>query len=133
VGILFAGSAHARNLERIASVGDGWITIMGASPDVIADGLTRIRAARREHGRDALPFVVRSELAPGFDARGRPDVDATLERVPALLAVGVTDVQFPMPYFASDEASAQRVLDHLVQGWSDVASNRPIPAEVPET
>lgn len=120
--VLFAGSAHARNLERLASVGEGWITIMGATPDVIVDGLTRIRSARRDHGRDTLPFVVRSELAPGSDARGRPDVDATLERVPALLAAGVTDVQFPMPYFASDDASAHRVLEHLVDGWRDVAT-----------
>jgi probable F420-dependent oxidoreductase len=123
VPLLFAGSAHARNLERIASVGDGWITIMGAPPDVIADGLTRIRAARREHGRDALPFVVRSELSPGFDARRRPDVDATLEQVPALVGAGVTDVQFPMPYFAADAASARRVLEHLVDAWSEATAN----------
>jgi probable F420-dependent oxidoreductase len=120
--VLFAGSAHARNLERLASVGDGWITIMGASPDAIADGLTLIDSARRQHGRTNLPFIVRSELAPVSDRRGRPDVDATLQLVPSLLAAGVTDVQFPMPYFASDDARAQDVLRHLVDGWRDVAS-----------
>jgi probable F420-dependent oxidoreductase len=120
--VLFAGSAHARNLERLASVGDGWITIMGAAPDAIADGLRRIHAARRHHGRAQLPFVVRSELAPVSDSRGRPDVDATLQLVPSLLAAGVTDVQFPLPYFASDKARAQHVLGQVVDGWCHVAS-----------
>jgi probable F420-dependent oxidoreductase len=120
--VLFAGSAHARNLERLASVGDGWITIMGARPDAIAEGLARIRGARREHVREQSSFVVRSELAPATDARGRPDLSATLARVPAVLAAGVTDVQFPMPYFAADHAGAHRVLEELVDGWSAVAA-----------
>jgi probable F420-dependent oxidoreductase len=120
--VLFAGSALARNLERLASVGDGWITIMGAPPEVVADGLARIGAARRAHGREASSFVVRSELAPAMDARGRPDVAATLARVPALLAAGVTDVQFPMPYFAADHTRAHRVLELLVDAWPAVAA-----------
>jgi alkanesulfonate monooxygenase SsuD/methylene tetrahydromethanopterin reductase-like flavin-dependent oxidoreductase (luciferase family) len=120
--VLFAGSAHARNLERIASTGDGWITIMGAGPDVVADGLDQIEAARAAQGRHGLPFIVRSELAPRFDTRGRPDVDATLALVPPLLAAGVTDVQFPMPCFASDAGGAHRVLERVVDGWRDVST-----------
>jgi probable F420-dependent oxidoreductase len=123
--VLFAGSTHARNLARLAAAGDGWITVMGAEPPVIAEGLDRIRAARRAHGRDGSTFIVRAELAPRTDARGRPDVEATLEAVPELVAAGVTDVQFPMPYFVSDPSRANRVLERVVAGWRGLAALRP--------
>jgi probable F420-dependent oxidoreductase len=123
--VLFAGSTHARNLARLAASGDGWITVMGAEPAAIADSIDRIRAARRSHGRDGSPFIVRAELTPRTDARGRPDVDATLEGIPELVAAGVTDVQFPMPYFVSDPLHAHHVLERLVAGWRALAARRP--------
>jgi probable F420-dependent oxidoreductase len=125
--VLFAGSAHARNLERLATLGDGWITVMGASADVVAAGLARIDAARRDHDCDSAPFLVRSELAPVSDARGRPDVEATLAAAPALVQAGITDVQFPLPYFAADLDRAHRVLEDLVDGWPSVAC---IPSDI---
>jgi probable F420-dependent oxidoreductase len=115
--VLFAGAPHARNLARLAASGDGWITLMGAEPSVIADGLGRIRAARRAEGRDDSRFIVRAELAPRTDARGRPDVEATFEALPELLAAGVTDVQFPMPYFVSDPSRSHHVLERVVTAW----------------
>ena len=123
--VLFAGSAHARNVARLAASGDGWITVMGAGPSVIAEGLDRIRAARRAHGRDSSPFIVRAELAPRTDARGRPDVEATLVDVPGLVAAGVTDVQFPMPYFVSDPSRALHVLERVVAAWRGLAALGP--------
>jgi probable F420-dependent oxidoreductase len=123
--VLFAGSAHARNLARLGASGEGWITVMGAGPAVIAEGLERIRTARRAHGREDSAFIVRAELAPRTDARGRPDVEATLEAVPELVAAGVTDVQFPMPYFVSDPSRANRVLEGVIDGWHRLAAHRP--------
>jgi len=127
--VLFAGGAHARNVARLAASGDGWITVMGADPSAIVDGLDRIRSARGASGRAALPFVVRAELAPRSDAHGRPDVDATLAAVPELVAAGVTDVQFPMPYFVADPSRAPLVLDRVVASWREVTTTttRPDP------
>lgn len=115
--VLFAGAAHDRNVTRIAASGDGWIPIMGAEAEAVATDLARLDAARQAHGRGELPFIVRCELAARNDARGRPDVDATLAVVPELLAAGVTDVQFPMPYFASELAAAPAVVEHVVSTW----------------
>ena len=123
--VLFAGSAHARNLARLGASGDGWITVMGAEPASIAEGVDRIRAARRAHGRDDAAFIVRAELAPRTDARGRPDVTATFEDAPDLVAAGVTDVQFPMPYFVSDPSRAHDVLERVVAAWHEVMALNP--------
>jgi probable F420-dependent oxidoreductase len=115
--VLIAGSLHARNVRRILATGDGWIPVMGASPVIVAEGIALLRAAGIEQGRDLSGLLVRSELAPRFDDRGRPDLDATLEPVAALIAAGVTDVQFPLPYFVSDITRADDVVDRLVAGW----------------
>ncbi len=123
--VLFAGSARARNLTRLATAGDGWITVMGAAPSVVADGLDRIRAARRDHGGAESPFVVRAELAPRVGPAGRPDIEATLDAAPALVAAGVTDVQFPMPYFVSDLSRAPHVLQRVVDAWLGLALEMP--------
>jgi hypothetical protein len=123
--VLFAGLAHAQNLARLGASGDGWITVMGAEPASIGEGLDRIRAARRVHGRDNAAFIVRAELAPRTDARGRPDITATLEQAPDLVAAGVTDVQFPMPYFVSDPSRAHDVLECVVAGWHEVMAFDP--------
>jgi alkanesulfonate monooxygenase SsuD/methylene tetrahydromethanopterin reductase-like flavin-dependent oxidoreductase (luciferase family) len=125
--VLFAGSAHDRNVARIAATGDGWIPVMGAEPSAIVEGRSRIDAARSARGRGDEPFTVRVELEPRSDARGRPDVDATLAQVPALLAAGATDVQFPMPYFAPDVDRARPVLEHLADAWRDVGATRSVP------
>lgn len=116
--VLFAGSPGPRTVRRVAANGDGWITVMGAEPSVIAQGIERIHAAGRERGRDLSSMIVRAELAPRFDERGRPDLDATLRGIPDLLTAGVTDVQFPLPYFVSDLTRAEAVLKAVVAGWN---------------
>ena len=124
--VLFAGSLHERNVARIVTTGDGWIPVMGAEPAVVADGVALLDSVAAERGRHATSFLVRCELAPVFDDRGRPNVDATLASIPALLDAGVTDVQFPLPYFVSGPAHATSLLQHVVDGWrSCVATHSP--------
>lgn len=117
VPVLFAGSLHPRNARRIVLGGDGWIPMMGSSPSVVLDGVKALRAAADEHGRDLSQLIVRVELAAQLDARGRPDLEQTIAPVPALMAAGATDVQFPMPYFASDLAVAAETLERLATLW----------------
>lgn len=126
VPVLFAGSLHGRNLARITERGHGWVPVMGADAPLIADGIERIRVALDASGRASHQFIVRAELAPQCDRRGRPDVAATLASVPSLLAAGVTDVQFPMPYFAFDTTHASAVLEEVVSAWRGIVP-RPDP------
>lgn len=59
--VLFSGTLHARNVERIVTLGDGWIPIMGATLDDIVTGRrrcappTRPPAATRRPSWSALP------------------------------------------------------------------------------
>jgi alkanesulfonate monooxygenase SsuD/methylene tetrahydromethanopterin reductase-like flavin-dependent oxidoreductase (luciferase family) len=115
--VLFAGSLHPRNVRRIVRDGDGWIPVMGSDPSVVSEGVKALRAAGDEHKRDLSQLIVRVELAARLDDRGRPDIDATLGPVPALVAAGATDVQFPMPYFVSDLTLANETLDRLAKAW----------------
>ncbi len=80
VPVLFSGTLHERNVERIVTLGDGWIPIMGAGVEAVADGIRTLRAAYEAAGRDPEALLVR---APS---------DAALEAAPALVAAGVTDV-----------------------------------------
>jgi probable F420-dependent oxidoreductase len=120
--VLFAGSLHARNVRRIVALGDGWIPVMGAAPAIVADGVALLADAFRAAGRDTDALRVRSELAPVVDARGRPDIRATLDAAPALRDAGVSDVQFPMPYFVTDPARAHDVLERVAAAWADIIS-----------
>jgi probable F420-dependent oxidoreductase len=78
--VLFSGTLHERNVDRIVRLGDGWIPIMGAGHDDVAAGVTRLRAAFDAAGRDPASLLVRAPAAADLDA------------VPALAAAGVTDV-----------------------------------------
>lgn len=78
--VLFSGTLHARNVDRIVRLGDGWIPIMGATLADVAAGVRTLRAAYAAAGRDPATLRVRGPA------------DAGLGTVPDLLAAGVTDV-----------------------------------------
>ena len=50
--VLFSGTLHARNVDRIVELGDGSTPIMGASLDDVAGGVARLRAALEGAGRN---------------------------------------------------------------------------------
>jgi probable F420-dependent oxidoreductase len=115
--VLFAGSLHPRNVQRIVRTGDGWIPVMGSEAATVAEGIKRLRVAILEHGRDPSSLIIRLELPLRSDDHGHPDVKATLSSVPELIEVGVTDIQFPMPYFLSDLNEAEEMLEQVVTAW----------------
>ncbi|MEX2626179.1 MAG: TIGR03619 family F420-dependent LLM class oxidoreductase [Ilumatobacteraceae bacterium] len=85
--VWFGGTMHERNVRRIVELGDGWIPIMQAPLSDVADGIARLR--------DAAPdrtFEVQAELPIVRSSGGAPDLDATLDQVPATVAAGPTDV-----------------------------------------
>jgi probable F420-dependent oxidoreductase len=100
--VWFSGTANARNVRRVATLGDGWIPIMGATVDDVARGTQAMRSALAEAGRDPASLVVRASpvLVRADDAT--VDLDATLAQVPDLVAAGATDIHVPLRAFASD-------------------------------
>ncbi|HLM63231.1 MAG TPA: TIGR03619 family F420-dependent LLM class oxidoreductase [Acidimicrobiales bacterium] len=108
--LLFSGSLTARNRDRIVALGDGWIPIMGATPADIATGTAGLREALALAGRDPAGLRVRAPLTvhrgagdvegaragAAGDARGRPDMGATLAGASDLVAAGATEVTIPL-------------------------------------
>ena len=90
--VWFSGSLHRRNVERIVSLGDGWIPIMGSTDDQIADGARLLAREFDAVGRGERPQV-RAAVSPVRGDDGRPDLHATFAGVPALIDAGVTQVQ----------------------------------------
>jgi probable F420-dependent oxidoreductase len=71
---ILVGGTSAKALRRAARLGDGWIGT-GHAPDAAAALLDRLRALRREAGREAAPFETIVPLAVPPD----PDVLRRLE------------------------------------------------------
>lgn len=90
--VWFAGTLTPRNVRRIVELGDGWIPIMGSSPDDVAIGVERLREAFAAAGRSADHLEVQAALSLVRDGAGRPDLGATMRAVPGLVAAGATNI-----------------------------------------
>jgi probable F420-dependent oxidoreductase len=129
VPVWFAGGLHGRNLERILTLGDGWIPHPSAGVETVAEGAERLRQSLVAAGRD--PASVGVQGSPGWvrDADGKPDLPATLDRVPALVAAGATDVNVNLRLFCAEPGDAPAVLRAMVEGFNDAIRS---PDLVPE-
>ena len=81
-----------RNIERIAAHADGWLP-MDQDPEKLAPVIAKLREAFAQRGRDPASLEVRV-APPEVYTDGRPDFEGMLRGVPALLAAGVTQLQF---------------------------------------
>ena len=99
IPIGFGGPANALTAERIAELGDGWLPI-GVMPDEeIAMGLTAIRSAYADKGRDASTIEVRVGLPGITDAKGRVDFSEMKRRAGVLENLGVTTISVALGRF----------------------------------
>ncbi|WP_426571288.1 TIGR03619 family F420-dependent LLM class oxidoreductase [Aquihabitans sp. McL0605] len=115
--VWFSGTLGHRNLQRIVELGDGWIPIMGSTPDEVADGIELLRAGLTSAGRDPAALQVRAAPALVRDDHG-VDLPATLADVARLVAAGVTDVHLPLKAFApdmGDTAAAGAAMARIVE------------------
>lgn len=119
VPLWIGGDLHPRNLQRLTRHGSGWIP---SPPTGLADarsGATQLAAALRDAGRDPAEVRVRMSLPVRRDAGGRPDLDASLEAVPDLVAAGATDVFVAYLAFRRDAGEAGRFLEQLAAGFRE--------------
>lgn len=92
VPVWFSGTLTPRNLRRIVELGDGWIPIMGSTPDDVQQGAATLRSAYTDAGRNPADLQVRHALTMVLGDDGTVDLRATMAPVPALAGHGVTDV-----------------------------------------
>lgn len=100
IPIWFAGGLHPRNLDRVCRLGDGWIPPPYCPIEPFRESVPRLREAWAEAGRapEALGIQGDLEALPGAD--GRPDLAASLERVPDWIEAGATTVNVVLTLFA---------------------------------
>jgi probable F420-dependent oxidoreductase len=122
VPVWVAGTLHPRAVARIAHHADGWIPIMGASLDDVADGARRLREALVACGRDPGAFGVQAPLRYRRGPDGRLDLARSMESVPALAAAGATDVHVTLQAFCPGPEAAPAVLTELARRFRDAVA-----------
>ena len=98
--VWFSGTLTPRNVARIVTLGDGWIPIMTATRDDLADGRApAAQSARRRRPRSADAARARQPRAWCAAPIGARDLARTLAGAHELAAAGATDVQLPLLAF----------------------------------
>jgi probable F420-dependent oxidoreductase len=117
VPVWFAGPLNERQLARIVELGDGWMPIMGSSPDSIATDRERLRGAFASAGRDPDSIAVSDFAQVVRDADGRAQLAETLEASRARAEHGVTMVALSLAGFSSDLAEYPRLVGAVARRW----------------
>jgi alkanesulfonate monooxygenase SsuD/methylene tetrahydromethanopterin reductase-like flavin-dependent oxidoreductase (luciferase family) len=105
VPIWVSGTVNKNVIRRVARFGSGWIPWGPARVDV-ETGIRQMREGLSAIGRDPSTLDIVGVLPVAQTQSGAPDFTASMERVPALAAAGVTDfrVNTPVPADASARA-----------------------------
>jgi len=117
VPIWVSGTLHGRNIDRLVQHGDGWIPIMGETVEGIALGVTQIKDAWKAAGRDPEGLLVRAPLVVARGDDGKPDIERSMESVPALVAAGATDIQATLQAFCREPEGAPEAFKQLVTAF----------------
>jgi alkanesulfonate monooxygenase SsuD/methylene tetrahydromethanopterin reductase-like flavin-dependent oxidoreductase (luciferase family) len=103
IPLWFGVKPTARQAQRIAELGAGWIPISD-SADYVREGVALIRAAFERAGRDPASLQVRAHVPIHYGAGGRGDLERSIGEIPQLRAAGVTVFEFEHhPYIRAPE------------------------------
>lgn len=112
IPIWFGAALTQKNLERIAELGAGWLP-MTSDLEELRAGHAALRSAFAEAGRDPDEARVRANAPLVRNREGRVDLDATLDALPALAAVGVDVAGFALARFARSRAGIEPFFTRL--------------------
>ena len=100
--LLFGLKMTAKNAEKIAQIGHGWIPIK-TDAEFISTGKDLLDQAFKEHNRNEAPRI-RGQLPTQIDSSGVPSLDLTLKELENSIAAGLTEVEiFPINFVRSKE------------------------------
>jgi probable F420-dependent oxidoreductase len=120
VPIWVSGTINRNAMDRLAKYGHGWIP-WGDDAMGLEDGISRMRIAMHERGRDPQGIGVVGALRPVRDSDGRLDLEGTMTDVPRLSAAGVTDFRIPVAP-KGDEAELEERMGAIISAFRAVAS-----------
>lgn len=111
--VFFGVAPLTKNCARIAELGDGWLPMLH-EPEAVMEGATAIRKAFAAIGRDPSELQIRVNLIPVMDSDGKPDLEASVARIPALVSAGATMIDvLPLLYCRGPE-DFEPLVDRLV-------------------
>ena len=114
VPIWFGVALGPKNLARIVELGAGWMPMDG-SPEVIRSGVACCARPSSAAGRDFAGFGVRAHARVVLGESRRPDLERTLEGLPALAEAGATAASFALGAFATSRAEVRPFLERLAR------------------
>lgn len=117
IPIWVSGSLSKPVVNRVATWGDGWIPIMGATAEDVARGRHVLREAFADHGRDPETLQVRSRLTVVRDTSGAVNLAATVDDAAELISIGVTDVNVALQALDADPDRAADQLEPLAHAF----------------
>jgi probable F420-dependent oxidoreductase len=95
VPIWVSGTVNPRVARRLAEFGSGWIPWGDAAAD-LPEGIRRMRASLEAEGRDLSEIDVVGNLPLKRSEAGQTDLAATMDPVPGLTEIGVTDFRIAL-------------------------------------
>jgi probable F420-dependent oxidoreductase len=96
VPIWVSGTVNARVLRRLARFGSGWIP-WGPSASDLATAIPEVRAGLEQRDRDPADLRIVGYLPVVRTDDGKPDLGRSMDAVPALVDIGVTDFRAALP------------------------------------
>ncbi len=96
VPIWVSGTVNSAVLRRLARFGSGWIP-WGRSAGELATAIPHVRSALEARGRDPLDLRIVGYLPVVRADDGKPDLERSMEAVPPLVDIGVTDFRGGLP------------------------------------
>lgn len=132
VPVWVSGTVNPGAMRRLARFGSGWIPWGPASDSAtdLVETIPRMRQAVTELGRDPMELGIAGKLPTVMGTDDEPDIDATMEGLPALVAAGVTDVRLQLPVPA-DVHGAEDYLTPWVHAFRKTSGTSGRPPDEP--
>jgi probable F420-dependent oxidoreductase len=112
VPLWISGTIRASTVRRLVQFGAGWIP-WGKDDQDMSRSIPQMQAEVSKAGGDPSVLRVTGPMPVVRDGQGQIDLGRTMERVPALVAVGQTDFAFPfrpLPDPAASEAALREAV-----------------------
>jgi probable F420-dependent oxidoreductase len=113
VPVWFASGLGRDSLGRMVELGDGWLPIMGSTPEQIAAGAARIADALAQAGRSPDAFEIAGFAVPTGDS-----LERTLVSARGLASSGVTMVSLYWPAFEPELSRVPAFIERVASVWA---------------
>lgn len=110
---IWVGGISNAAMKRAARLGDGWVTDLQTTDEIIAC-IDKVKGYRREYGRDHLPFSVMATPSDAF----------TVDGYRKLEEAGVTHIlTMPWPFYHGETEDIDKKIDGVKRYADEIIAN----------